>query len=57
MMDEIKRLAGKIEELRQCSPFNAKEVADGAMSELMRVLTELDNRLKEIERKNDTLQN
>ncbi len=47
--DNLKRLAGRIEALKQASMFNAKPLADAALDQAMVCLTEFETRLERLE--------
>lgn len=49
--EELHRLAGQIEALKEASVFNAREIAEAAMSSALRVLTDFERRLREAEDK------
>ena len=51
MSDELQNLATKIEELKNASMLNAKTYGDATLTQLLRVLMEIDLRLNAIEGK------
>ena len=49
--DQLHNLAVSIENLKDASPFNKAACAEKCLSQAMRVLTDFDNRLQTMERK------
>lgn len=51
MSDDLKRLAGRIEALKDAGAFNAKERAEAVLTQTMVILTDFEKRLRALEKR------
>lgn len=51
MNDDLKKLAGQIHALKEASPWGKAEIAEAAVAQTLKILTDIENRLDAIEKR------